>query len=183
VGRDDEDLQTPPGGDLVMTTATTIELAVWEALSTVPDPEIPAVSVVDMGMIERVEVDGSEVRVTVLPTFTGCPAIPVIKGDVGAAVAAVEDVEAVTVDTTFDPPWTTDRITQEGRAKLKEFGLAPPTGEGPVLITQIGLPKRAECPYCGSTETHNENAFGPTPCRSLYYCESCRQPFEQFKDV
>ena len=166
-----------------MTTATTIELAVWEALTTVPDPEIPAVSVVDMGMIKRVEVDGTEVHVTVLPTFTGCPAIPVIKQDVGAAVGAVGDVESVIVETTFDPPWTTDRITDEGRAKLKEFGLAPPTGKGPVLITEIGLPERAECPFCGSTDTHNENAFGPTPCRALYYCESCRQPFEQFKDV
>jgi ring-1,2-phenylacetyl-CoA epoxidase subunit PaaD len=165
------------------TTAATIELAVWEALASVPDPEIPAVSVVDMGMIKLVEVDGDEVRVTLLPTFTGCPAIGIIKEDVNAAVAAVNDVESVKVETTFDPPWTTDRITEEGRAKLKEFGLAPPTGEGPVLIANIGLPIRAECPFCGSTETRNENLFGPTPCRALYYCESCRQPFEQFKDV
>jgi len=165
------------------TIAANIELAVWEALATVDDPEIPAVSVVDMGMIAHVDVDGGEVRVTVLPTFTGCPAIGVIKQDVGAAVAAVDGVESVTVETTFDPPWTTDRITEKGRANLKEFGLAPPTGEGPVLIANIGLPKRAECPFCGSSETRNENLFGPTPCRALYYCESCRQPFEQFKDV
>ena len=165
------------------TLAATIELAVWEALATVPDPEIPAVSVVDMGMIKHVEVDGHEVRVTVLPTFTGCPAIGIIKQDVGAAVAAVRDVESVSVETTFDPPWTTDRITDEGRVKLKEFGLAPPTGEGPVLIGNIGLPMRAECPFCGSTDTRNENLFGPTPCRALYYCASCRQPFEQFKEV
>jgi ring-1,2-phenylacetyl-CoA epoxidase subunit PaaD len=165
------------------TIAATIELAVWEALATVPDPEIPAVSVVDMGMIKHVEVEGDEVCVTVLPTFTGCPAIGVIKQDVGAAVAAVSGVKTVTVETTFDPPWTTDRITDEGRARLKEFGLAPPTGKGPVLIANIGLPKRAECPFCGSTDTRNESLFGPTPCRALYYCESCRQPFEQFKEV
>lgn len=166
-----------------MTTATTIELAVWEALATVPDPEIPAVSVVDMGMIKHVEVDGDQVLVTVLPTFTGCPAIPMIKQDVGVAVSAVSDIESVTVETTFDPPWTTDRITDQGRARLKEFGLAPPTGKGPVLIANIGLPKRAKCPFCGSMDTRNDNLFGPTPCRALYYCESCRQPFEQFKDV
>ncbi|CAN5567729.1 phenylacetate-CoA oxygenase subunit PaaJ [soil metagenome] len=166
-----------------MTTATTIELAVWDALATVPDPEIPAVSVVDMGMIKHVEVDGAEVLVTVLPTFTGCPAIPMIKQDVGVAVSAVSDIESVTVETAFDPPWTTDRITDQGRARLKEFGLAPPTGKGPVLIANIGLPKRAECPFCGSLDTRNDNLFGPTPCRALYYCESCRQPFEQFKDV
>ncbi len=128
------------------TTAATIELAVWEALASVPDPEIPAVSVVDMGMIKLVEVDGDEVRVTVLPTFTGCPAIGIIKEDVNAAVAAVNDVESVKVETTFDPPWTTDRITEEGRAKLKEFGLAPPTGEGPVLIANIGLPITGRVP-------------------------------------
>jgi len=166
-----------------MDASATIELSVWDALAGVPDPEIPAVSVVDMGMIERVEVDGATVRVTVLPTFTGCPAIAVIKEDVASAVAKVGDVEAVEVTTTFDPPWTTARISQQGRARLKEFGLAPPTGEGPVLITEIGLPVRAECPFCGSTSTHNENLFGPTPCRALYYCEDCKQPFEQFKTV
>ncbi|MGH2818876.1 MAG: 1,2-phenylacetyl-CoA epoxidase subunit PaaD, partial [Actinomycetota bacterium] len=118
-----------------MSTSTSIELAVWDALSSVPDPEIPAVSIVEMGMIKQVDVDGERVAVTVLPTFTGCPAIPVIKDDVAAAVAAVEGVGDVLVDFSFDPPWTTDRISAEGRRKLKEFGLAPPTGEGPVLIT------------------------------------------------
>jgi ring-1,2-phenylacetyl-CoA epoxidase subunit PaaD len=155
----------------------------WEVLRSVLDPEIPAVSVVDMGMIRTVELDGGRARVVVLPTFTGCPAVDVIKQDVAAAVGAVEGVEDVDVEFSFDPPWTTDRITFEGRKKLKEFGLAPPTGEGPVLITNIGLPKTAVCPFCGSKETRNENPFGPTPCRSLYYCESCRNPFEQFKPV
>ncbi|MGH2702611.1 MAG: 1,2-phenylacetyl-CoA epoxidase subunit PaaD, partial [Actinomycetota bacterium] len=164
-------------------TSTSVELAVWEALSSVPDPEIPAVSVVEMGMIKNVDVDGAHVTVMVLPTFTGCPAIPVIKDDVAAAVAAVEGVGDVLVDFSFDPPWTTDRISAEGRRKLKEFGLAPPTGEGPVLITSIGLPTHAECPFCGSTNTRNENPFGPTPCRALYYCDDCRNPFEQFKPV
>ena len=156
----------------------------WEALAAVPDPEIPAVSVVDMGMIERAEIDDhGHATVVVLPTFTGCPAIDVIKRDVAAASARVPGVKDVAVETTFDPPWTTERITTEGRAKLKEFGLAPPTGSGPVLITNIGLPEVAVCPFCGSRDTHNENAFGPTPCRALYYCNSCRNPFEQFKPV
>lgn len=155
----------------------------WEVLRSVLDPEIPAVSVVDMGMIKEVELDGGRARVVVLPTFTGCPAVDVIKQDVAAAVGAVEGVQEVDVEFSFSPPWTTDRITFEGRKKLKDFGLAPPTGEGPVLITSIGLPKTAVCPFCGSKKTRNENAFGPTPCRSLYYCESCRNPFEQFKPV
>ena len=159
-------------------------LALWDALAGVADPEIPAVSVVDMGMIEKAEIDeGGRATVVVLPTFTGCPAIDVIKSDVAAAVAAVAGVESVAVETTFDPPWTTERITPAGRAKLKNFGLAPPSGTGPVLITDIGLPRVATCPFCGSRDTKNENPFGPTPCRALYYCNSCRNPFEQFKPV
>ena len=100
-----------------------------------------------------------------------------------AAVAAVDGVDDVTIELSFVPPWTSDRITEEGRAKLKGFGLAPPTGEGPVLITDIGLPTVARCPFCGSVDTVNENPFGPTPCRALYYCNACRNPFEQFKPV
>ena len=163
---------------------TARDLPLWEALGKVADPEIPAVSVVDMGMIERAELDhDGRATVVVLPTFTGCPAIDVIKRDVAAAVEQVPGVSRVEVETTFDPPWTTERITPEGRVKLQRFGLAPPTGSGPVLITNIGLPEIAICPFCGSRDTRNENAFGPTPCRALYYCDSCRNPFEQFKPV
>ena len=168
---------------MVSLSVGTIEEHVWEALAGVPDPEIPAVSVVDMGMIRDVSVDEGVASVVVLPTFTGCPAIPVIERDVASAVSAVEGVSAVRVTTSFDPPWTDDRITEEGRRKLKDFGLAPPTGKGPVLITEIGLPAVAHCPFCGSANTRAENPFGPTPCRALYYCDSCRNPFEQFKPV
>jgi ring-1,2-phenylacetyl-CoA epoxidase subunit PaaD len=164
-------------------SATTLEMAVWQALERVPDPEIPAVSVVDMGMIGSVDVAGPRVKVIVLPTFTGCPAIPVIKDDVADAVATVDGVESVEVEFSFDPPWTTDRITDRGRRDLERFGLAPPTGKGPVLITDIGLPAIARCPFCGGTNTKPENPFGPTPCRAVYYCDECRNPFEQFKPV
>jgi ring-1,2-phenylacetyl-CoA epoxidase subunit PaaD len=136
-----------------------------------------------MGMVHAVDVNGTAVRVTMMPTFTGCPAIDIIKSDVAAAVAMVDGVEVTEVDTTFDPHWTSDRITTEGREKLRNFGLAPPDSTGPVLITDIGLPKAAVCPFCGSTDTQNDNPFGPTPCRALYYCKSCRNPFEQFKPV
>ena len=159
------------------------EQRVWEALSTVMDPEIPVVSVVDMGMIERVEIEGGSAHITVLPTFTGCPAVPVIRSDVHDAVARLDEIDEVRVDFTYSPPWTTDRITDEGRRRLKEFGLAPPTGSGPVLITEIGLPSKAICPFCESENTIAENAFGPTPCRAVYYCSDCRNPFEQFKPV
>jgi ring-1,2-phenylacetyl-CoA epoxidase subunit PaaD len=161
----------------------TLDDAVWSALEGVMDPEIPAVSVVDMGMIKDVVVETGRVRVEVLPTFTGCPAVPIIRQDVAVAVAGVEGVEDVVVEFSYDPPWTTDRITDEGRRKLTEFGLAPPQGDGPVLISDIGLPEVAVCPFCGSRDTHNENPFGPTPCRAVYYCNACRNPFEQFKPV
>lgn len=163
--------------------ATSLEVAIWDALAGVADPEIPAVSVVEMGMIREISTDGDTARVVVLPTFTGCPAIAEIISDVKIAVEDVEGVARVDVDTSFDPPWTADRITEDGRRKLTEFGLAPPTGNAPVLITDIGLPKTAKCPFCGSTDTRNENPFGPTPCRALYYCSACRNPFEQFKPV
>lgn len=166
-----------------MSTLTSLEVAVWDALANVPDPEIPAVSVIDMGMVHEVRMEGASVHVTMLPTFTGCPAIDIIKSDVATAVAAVEGVRDVEVDTTFEPAWTSDRITPDGREKLRGFGLAPPDSTGPVLITEIGLPKQATCPFCGSKETVNDNAFGPTPCRALYYCKACRNPFEQFKPV
>lgn len=162
---------------------TTVTERIWDALRSVMDPEIPVVSVVDMGMVEDVEVTDRRARVVILPTFSGCPAISVIKEEVAEAAARVDGVDAVVVDTTYSPPWTTDRITQEGRAKLREFGLAPPTGNSPVLITEIGLPKVAQCPFCGSTNTRNDSPFGPTPCRALYYCDDCRNPFEQFKPI
>jgi ring-1,2-phenylacetyl-CoA epoxidase subunit PaaD len=167
----------------MVTPTATFEREIWDALDSVPDPEIPAVSIVEMGMVGSVEVEGASARVVILPTFTGCPAIDVILKDVRSALSAVPGIEAATVSTTFDPPWTTERITEDGRNKLREFGLAPPTGTGPVLITQIGLPAVALCPFCGSRNTHNENPFGPTPCRALYYCNDCRNPFEQFKTI
>jgi ring-1,2-phenylacetyl-CoA epoxidase subunit PaaD len=156
---------------------------VWRVLEGVMDPEIPAVSIVDMGMVGEVEVRGRSARVVLLPTFTGCPALPVIRSDVAAAVGALEGVDDVDVTTTFDPPWTTERITERGRQRLRSFGLAPPEGSGAVLVTDIGLPGSAVCPLCGSRDTRPESAFGPTPCRAVYYCDACRNPFEQFKPV
>ena len=157
--------------------------AVWAALQGVKDPEIPAVSVVEMGMIAGVEVADGSTTITVLPTFTGCPAVSIIEIDVKTAVSAVPGTGEVRVEFTYSPPWTTERITEVGRKRLRDFGLAPPTGQGPVLITEIGLPQVAKCPFCGSTDTQAENLFGPTPCRAVYYCSACRNPFEQFKTV
>lgn len=166
-----------------MRIATDIDGRVWDALTRVMDPEIPVVSVVEMGMVKDVEISDNRAVVTMLPTFTGCPAVPIIKEDVAAAVAAVGGIDEVEVEFSFDPPWTSDRISEAGRRKLGEFGIAPPTGEGPVLIGDIGIPTVARCPFCGSRDTRAENPFGPTPCRAIYYCAACRNPFEVFKPV
>jgi ring-1,2-phenylacetyl-CoA epoxidase subunit PaaD len=158
------------------------EAEVWRALAEVKDPEIPTVSVVDLGMVRRVEVDGGRIRVELLPTFVGCPALDLIRRAVAERLESL--APAVEVEATFAEPWTSDRITPEGRRKLRSSGFAPPAaaGDRPLLAT-IAMRPAATCPYCGSTDTTMENPFGPTLCRAIFYCNGCRQPFEQFKAV
>jgi ring-1,2-phenylacetyl-CoA epoxidase subunit PaaD len=162
---------------------------VWEALAEVPDPEIPVVSVVDLGMVRSVELDGGRLRVELLPTFVGCPALEVIRESVAARLQGM--APRVEVEMTFAEPWTSDRITPEGRRKLRESGFAPPSpagrGSGPAgtkpLFTTITTRPTATCPWCGAADTTLENPFGPTLCRAIFWCRRCRQPFEQFKAV
>ena len=158
------------------------EADVWAALEEIPDPEIPVVSLVDLGVIRSVDVRDGRVHVEFTPTFLGCPALEVMRGAMEEKVAALgaePEIEVVS-----DDSWSTDRITLAGRRKLRAAGFAPPAPR------EASAPKLVElqtavfrCPYCGSTATRLENIFGPTPCRSLRYCESCRQPFEQFKTI
>jgi ring-1,2-phenylacetyl-CoA epoxidase subunit PaaD len=155
---------------------------VWQALGEIPDPEIPVLSLVDLGVVRDVEVEEERVHVEFTPTFLGCPALEVMRDRMEEAVRALggePDVEVVQ-----DDSWSTDRITPEGRRKLREAGFAPPApreASGPTLVQLQSHAFR--CPYCGSTKTRLENLFGPTPCRSIRYCTSCRQPFEQFKTL
>jgi ring-1,2-phenylacetyl-CoA epoxidase subunit PaaD len=158
------------------------EPQVWEALEEIPDPEIPVVSLVDLGVVRDVEVDGDRVRVAFTPTFLGCPALEVMRD------AMAERIEALggrpQIDVVLDDSWSTDRITPAGREKLREAGFAPPAPREASAPTLVQLNSNVfRCPYCGSSETRLENLFGPTPCRSLRYCTSCRQPFEQFKTI
>jgi ring-1,2-phenylacetyl-CoA epoxidase subunit PaaD len=156
--------------------------AVWSALAEIPDPEIPVISLVDLGVIRQVEVEGSSVRVEFTPTFLGCPALETMRD---AMVTRIRELGAEPdVRVVVDDSWSTDRITPEGREKLREAGFAPPTPREATAPTIVQLQTGAfKCPYCGSTDTRLENMFGPTPCRSLRYCASCRQPFEQFKTI
>ena len=156
--------------------------AVWEALAEVPDPEIPVVSVVDLGLVHRVELDGERLRVELLPTFVGCPALELIRRSVADRLAGM--APRVEVEMTFAVPWTSDRITPHGRRKLRQSGFAPPgPADARPLFATIAMRPTATCPWCGSADTALENLFGPTLCRTVFWCNHCRQPFEQFKAV
>ena len=156
--------------------------AVWAALAEIPDPEIPVISLVDLGVVRDVKVEDGQVRIEFTPTFLGCPALEVMRDQMAAKVRELGGEPAIQV--IADDSWTTDRITPEGREKLREAGFAPPAARAAGVPTLVQLQKGPfRCPYCGSTETELENIFGPTPCRSLRYCRSCRQPFEQFKTI
>ena len=155
---------------------------VWAALDEIPDPEIPVISLVDLGVIRDVVVDGDRVRVEFTPTFLGCPALEVMKRALEEKVAALGAQPEVAV--IQDDSWSTDRISVAGREKLREAGFAPPAPRSAGTTTLVQLQSKAfRCPYCGSTDTRLENIFGPTPCRSIRWCASCRQPFEQFKTI
>jgi ring-1,2-phenylacetyl-CoA epoxidase subunit PaaD len=157
------------------------EAQVWDALAEIADPEIPVISIVDLGVVREVTVDQERVHVEFTPTFLGCPALEVMRDRMVDAVrelGAEPDVEVV-----LDDSWSTDRITPAGRRKLRESGFAPPAPRNiqPQLVQLQAQIFR--CPYCGSNDTTLENIFGPTPCRSIRYCASCKQPFEQFKTL
>jgi ring-1,2-phenylacetyl-CoA epoxidase subunit PaaD len=144
--------------------------AVRHALAEVLDPELPVLSVVDLGIVHRVDVDRHGIRVVILPTFVGCPALDVIRASIADRLG--EFGLPVQVDTTFEVPWTSDRISAVGRRALAAIGIAPPS-----------QPDAVRCPFCASASVAMDSAFGPTQCRSLYYCRACRQPFEALKAV
>ena len=146
------------------------------------DPEIPVISVVDLGVVRDVRVEEQRVHVEFTPTFLGCPALEVMRAQMAERIAelgAEAEVEVV-----LDDSWSTDRITPRGREKLRAAGFAPPAPREAAAPKLVQLQANGfRCPYCGSGDTALENLFGPTPCRSLRYCRDCRQPFEQFKTI
>lgn len=144
------------------------ETTVLTALGEVMDPELPMVSIVDLGMVGHIAINADGIRVEILPTFIGCPVLELIRSAVEGRLGAFG--RPVHVITTFAPPWSSERITPAGRAALAAAGIAPPTPVGDV-----------RCPLCGSARVVMDNVFGPTPCRSLFYCRECRQPFEAVK--
>jgi ring-1,2-phenylacetyl-CoA epoxidase subunit PaaD len=148
---------------------------VWDILSTVMDPEVPALSVVDLGIVRDVDVDpDGTVRVSITPTYSGCPAMHVIEADIVAALRAGGWPDA-RVRTVLSPAWTTDWVSAPAREKLAAYGIAPPE--------LVPLTRRVACPYCGSRETTMRSEFGPTACKAIMYCNACEQPFELFKAI
>ena len=156
---------------MVIATAPKIE-QIWQWLDDVPDPEIPAISVVDLGIIRDVLVDGLSVKVIITPTYTGCPAMRVIAFEIEAALAK-KGVTDLTLKTKIAPPWSTDWLSEKGLARLEEFGIAPPKNSGG--------PER--CPQCKSPNTELVSQFGSTPCKAQWRCTDCFEPFDYFKCI
>lgn len=156
------------------------EAEVWQALRGVPDPELPALSVVELGIVRDVRLEGGRATLTITPTFSACPALHTIRAELARAVEAL-GLEP-RVETVLFPPWSSDLITPEARRKLEDYGIAPPTpgGSGGLLQLQADAPR---CPRCGSLNTGVKNTFGPTLCKSLHVCNACGEPFEAFKTV
>ncbi len=161
--------------------------ALWDVLATVLDPEVPVLSVVDLGIVRNIRVDATGTEVTVTPTYSGCPAIQVIERDIQSALERA-GAFAPRIRTVFAPAWTSDWINPAAREKLRAYGIAPPGPRAATADPLVQLLKRTPladvpCPYCGAAHTELRSAFGPTACKSIRYCPSCLQPFEAFKSI
>ena len=167
---------------MVMTTPATVDRA-RAAAASVLDPEVPVLTIDDLGVLRDVEVDDDgAVTVTVTPTYSGCPAMEVIEHDVAEAVRAV-GFDAVTVRRVLSPAWTTDWMSVEGRRKLEDYGIAPPGAAVHHDGGPVALALSVRCPQCGSLDTRETSRFGSTACKSLWQCQACREPFDHFKAI
>ncbi|MCW5876701.1 MAG: phenylacetate-CoA oxygenase subunit PaaJ [Anaerolineales bacterium] len=156
------------------------EAEIWEALSQVPDPEMPFVNLVEMGIVRELGWQGGRLQVTITPTFAACPAYEVMQAEILAALAAL-GLAGAEVLVSHNPPWTSEWISAEARQKLKDAGLAPPPRHQGDLLGVLMDP--VPCPRCGSEQTSLRNSFGTTPCRMIYTCNDCKEPFEMFKPL
>ena len=154
----------------------------WQIAADVNDPEIPLLSIADLGILRDVTVDGDAVQVTITPTYSGCPAMKAIEEDLRRAFTSA-GYARVAVEVVLDPPWTTDWITEAGLDALQKSGITPPTGTRPAASGPISVGLSVRCPYCGSFDTEVISRFGSTSCKALYRCTSCREPFDWFKPL
>lgn len=151
-------------------------------LDSVKDPEIPVVSVVDLGIVRDVEVAADRVVVTITPTYSGCPAMREIEHDIGRALSE-HGISPHEVRTIYSPAWTTDWIAPAARARLESYGIAPPAPGAASELVSLARRPSARCPYCKSSATERRSEFGSTACKAIWFCRECRQPFEEFKPL
>lgn len=151
----------------------------WDLLAGAPDPEIPVLTIADLGILRGVEADGDEWVVRITPTYSGCPAMHAIEQDLSARLA--DSGIPARIVTVYDPPWTTDWLSESGRAKLKAYGIAPPAEASSSKRSLLGLDPVIACPHCDSKNTRKLSEFGSTACKALYRCDQCMQPFDYFK--
>lgn len=153
---------------------------IFNLLSQIPDPEIPVVSIKEMGMLREVNVreDGYEIIIT--PTYTGCPAMGMIEDDIKSTLSQ-NGVSPVTVKMVYSPAWTTDWMSDEAKEKMRKYGIAPPMKSSCNKWSAVGKPEKIKCPRCGSVHTNVVSQFGSTACKALYTCDDCKEPFEYFK--
>lgn len=160
-----------------------VSAAAWDLAATVVDPEVPVLTIADLGVLRSVVVDddlaGPRVVVEITPTYSGCPAVDAIRDDIRSVLSAAGYAD-VDVRTVLSPAWTTDWMSDEGKQKLAAYGIAPPTGTRPAGPVSLGLGIR--CPQCGSLHTRQLSRFGSTSCKALYVCQRCQEPFDYFKD-
>jgi ring-1,2-phenylacetyl-CoA epoxidase subunit PaaD len=161
-----------------MKKITTADVLGW--LEEVKDPEIPVLSLNDLGVITGVTVEGESVSIEMTPTFVGCPALDLMQSEIREVLLrnGISDVE---IKVSYKEPWTSDKISEKGREALRKFGLAPPPSRE--LFADLDVLEHAFCPRCGQNNTELRNTFGPTLCRSIHYCNDCREAFEQFKPL
>lgn len=161
-----------------MSTPSITQLYTW--LESVKDPEIPVLSLVDLGVITAISMEGEKVCIELTPTFVGCPALDMMKQDI-TTVLQNHGIQEVRITVSYREPWSSDKISERGKEALKKFGISPPP-DGKVF-TDLELLEHAACPRCSGTHTEIKNLFGPTLCRSIHYCLDCREAFEQFKPL
>lgn len=153
---------------------------ILDYLDEVHDPEVPVLSILDLGIVRKIETEGGETVITITPTYTGCPAMNVIESDIKSKLRE-KGIEKLNIKTVLSPAWTTDWISESGKKKLKEYGIAPPEKSSPDISLLSNEPKVVTCPRCGSKNTEMKSFFGSTPCKALYVCHDCKEPFDYFK--
>ncbi len=165
-----------------MTESTTISVEkIKSILQQVMDPEVPVLSVIDLGIIRDIVIGDNETEIIITPTYSGCPAMDVISTNIKMELLA-NGFNTIKITTVLSPAWTTDWMTEEGKLKLKEYGIAPPNPKQQVCHTDLFTPHEAvQCPHCNSYHTHRVSEFGSTACKALFQCDDCKEPFDYFK--